>query len=530
MVGSATAPAGIFVNRMASATPSRAAPATMARWLPAVATIVGVAALLYLVYDPWYLNYDARYALLWARDLWHGFTPGVHRRLRPHAAPAADRGQLDRAAVRRRRDRVMVLITLLCFGALVWLVLPAGQPSCSRRGPARHRARRPDPARRSSATRCSPTRTCRSRRSSSGPVLLEATGPKRGVPVLACWRSRGCCARRPGCSPASTCSTCGAGRTWPERAKLVAVALIAPLDLGLQRLDHHRRPAALAARHLRAGRVQRPAPLASPRCRTGARQYFGFTLREPLILGVPIGIAFAWMYRRRRGCCPVAVVVAMTRRVRDRPAVRAAADRPLRADPRVLLALFYGPAVCRLACCCPKDTAARRRWMGIGAFALLLSLVFIPSRSRCCASLDQRFDRRRPPLRRPRQAAEAPKVKAAFAVCAPLSTADHRPIPYFRFWLRRARPGSVGTVEGTPARSASCSCQPRHTKYAKPLLQEELPEGDRPGPATSGSTATAASRVRLTALSRGPAGARLRRLRRPPASTSSSSSTLEEPL
>ena len=37
--------------------------------------MVGVAALLKLVYGPWYLNYDARYALLWARDALHGLTP-----------------------------------------------------------------------------------------------------------------------------------------------------------------------------------------------------------------------------------------------------------------------------------------------------------------------------------------------------------------------------------------------------------------------------------------------------------------------
>ena len=39
------------------------------RFLPALGTVVGVAVLLKIVYEPWFLNYDARYALLWARDL-----------------------------------------------------------------------------------------------------------------------------------------------------------------------------------------------------------------------------------------------------------------------------------------------------------------------------------------------------------------------------------------------------------------------------------------------------------------------------
>ena len=43
-------------------------------------------------------------------------------------------------------------------------------------------------------------------------------------------------------------------------------------------------------------------------------------------------------------------------------------------------------------------------------------------------------------------AAEAPVVRAAFARCAPLTAADHRPIPFARFWLDGA-PGSVTTIE-----------------------------------------------------------------------------------
>ena len=62
---------------MGTASRSTAAPATMpqSRVLPAVATVVGVAALLRLVYEPWFLNYDARYALVWARDIATGLTP-----------------------------------------------------------------------------------------------------------------------------------------------------------------------------------------------------------------------------------------------------------------------------------------------------------------------------------------------------------------------------------------------------------------------------------------------------------------------
>ena len=50
-------------------------------------------------------------------------------------------------------------------------------------------------------------------------------------------------------------------------------------------------------------------------------------------------------------------------------------------------------------------------------------------------------------------------MRAAFARCAPLTAADHRPIPFIRYWLGGA-PGSVRTVEGGASRwGRCCSCR-----------------------------------------------------------------------
>ena len=38
-------------------------------------------------------------------------------------------------------------------------------------------------------------------------------------------------------------------------------------------------------------------------------------------------------------------------------------------------------------------------------------------------------------------------MRAAFARCGPLTTGDHRPIPFVRYWLD-GDPGTVGTVAG----------------------------------------------------------------------------------
>jgi len=48
---------------------------------------VAVAALVRLVYAPWYGNYDVRYALLWARDILHGHNPDYGAAFAPTPHP-----------------------------------------------------------------------------------------------------------------------------------------------------------------------------------------------------------------------------------------------------------------------------------------------------------------------------------------------------------------------------------------------------------------------------------------------------------
>ena len=87
-------------STLTASTPQTTAPATPAgapatgrarRILVPLLVIAGVAALLALGFDR-YLNYDARYALLWARDLVRRGHARLHGRLRPDAASAGDRG------------------------------------------------------------------------------------------------------------------------------------------------------------------------------------------------------------------------------------------------------------------------------------------------------------------------------------------------------------------------------------------------------------------------------------------------------
>src|SRR4051812_42874404 len=113
-----------------SSTPASAAttvrlPGAVARFALPAAVIAGIAGLLRLVYNPWYLNYDARYALLWARDLWHGYRPGYGAPFAPTPHPL----QTALGMVVEpfgASDQLMVWIVLLSFGALVWLVYRLG--------------------------------------------------------------------------------------------------------------------------------------------------------------------------------------------------------------------------------------------------------------------------------------------------------------------------------------------------------------------------------------------------------------------
>ena len=91
-----------------------------------LATVVGVAGLLRLLYDPWYLNYDARYSLLWAHDLWHGLKPDYAAEFAPTPHPLQTAVSSLALPFGNSADQVLTWIVLLSFGALVWLVYRLG--------------------------------------------------------------------------------------------------------------------------------------------------------------------------------------------------------------------------------------------------------------------------------------------------------------------------------------------------------------------------------------------------------------------
>ncbi len=97
------------------------------RLAPAAATSAVVAVLLDLVYRPWFLNYDARYALLWAQDLAGGHAPEYTADFAPTPHPLQTVLGLLALPFGDASDDVLVLATLLAFGALVYLAFALGR-------------------------------------------------------------------------------------------------------------------------------------------------------------------------------------------------------------------------------------------------------------------------------------------------------------------------------------------------------------------------------------------------------------------
>jgi hypothetical protein len=239
---------------------------------------------------------------------------------------------------------------------------------------------------------------------------------------------------------------------WPSRpgrhrAALVALALAAPVVWALG--DWLATGDALHSLHGTA-----ELALANDRRRHVGQvplwtaKYLGYALREPLVVGVPLGLVFAWRHARARATLPVVVCVAMTAVFAAGPLFGLPLIRRYMETPAVLLALFYGLAVCGFALL--PAGRARRRWRIAGAIAAGLSIAWLPWHAGLLDTVHRRIASDSTLYADLRAAGRAPAVRSAFARCAPLTAGDHRPIPFIRWWLD-GPPGSVRTVEGAAA-------------------------------------------------------------------------------
>ncbi|HWM09400.1 MAG TPA: hypothetical protein VNO82_08645, partial [Solirubrobacteraceae bacterium] len=307
---------------MATVTPPRPVPAapqpeeipraprrSLGGWPAGIATTVGVAVVFFVLYTPSFVNYDAQWALLWARDAWHGFLPEYTADFAPTPHPLATAVSSLALPFGAHADTAILWLTLLSFGALVYLTYRLGAQLFT-------------PWVGVVAALVVVSRPVIVRDALIGyqdlpfaalvigAVLLEAQRKRRGLPVLALLALAGLL--RP---EAWVLAGLYWLYLWPaadtrERVRTAALVVAAPLVwagsdwiITGDPLHSLHGTAALAEE---ADRRRSPEDVPY-----WTAQYFGYALREPILLGIPVGLAFAWFHARRRALLPLATVAAM---------------------------------------------------------------------------------------------------------------------------------------------------------------------------------------------------------------------------
>ncbi len=435
---------------MAIASPPAAAPSATSgapgaarRLGPAVATVVGVAVLLRLFYDN-YLNYDARYALVWARDLVRGLKPDYTADFAPTPHPLETVVSILAVPFGDGADAILTWAILLCFGLLVWLTYRLGAQLFGHWAgvvAALVVATRPALQRDALLGYQDTAFAC----VIAGAVLLEAQRPRRGAPVLALLAVAGL--MRPeawalaGLYWLWLCPPLG----WPARLKLLPLVALAPVLWAL--LDLYVTGDLLHSLHGTADladAVDRRRDIADSPYWT--LQYYGFALREPLVIGIPVGLYFAWRHRMKQAVLPLVVVAVMTVVFMLGPLFGLPLISRYVRTPAVFLALFYGLAVCGWLLLAAGKERTRWKWAGIATAAL--SLAFLPWHLGMLNTLHDTLASRGRPFTALKAIAHDGAVERAVVRCGgTVSGADHRVMPHLRWWLD-LEPFAASTVEG----------------------------------------------------------------------------------
>jgi hypothetical protein len=410
--------------------------------VPPAVTVVGTAVALQVAYAPRFLNYDARYALVWARDALRGVRPDYGSPFAPTPHPLETAISALALPLGNSADVVLTWLVLLCFGALVWVTFRLGaQLFAPWVGVVAAAVVATRPAMERDALLA--YQDVAFAALVLGAVLLEARRSRRGAPVLGLLVVAGLLRPEAWVLAFGYVAYVWRFKRRRECLQLLALAAAAPALWVLSDwlvtgdpLHSLHGTAALAAQADRRRRIdQVPYWTAA---------YFGYALREPMIVGVPLGLVFAWRHARRAAVLPLGVAAGMTAVFALGPLFGLPLIRRYIETPAALLTLFYGLAVCGWMLLPPGRE--RRVWQGLGALAAALSLAFLPWHFKLLAGVEHRFDTDAEMYSDLHTAAEAPAVRTAFASCAPLSAGDHRPVPFVRYWLG-ADPGTVNTVE-----------------------------------------------------------------------------------
>jgi hypothetical protein len=405
------------------------------------------------------VNFDARYSLLWARDILHGHTPDYTGVFAPTPHPLQTAVGFFALAFGDGSAKAMVALTLLSLGVLTWLVYRLGSELWT-------------PAAGIAAAVVVATRPTLDRFALIGyqdlafaalvvwALLLETRRPRRGASVLAVLAVAGLVRPDAWALSALYVAYLWRGETPQGRGRLIGMALIAPVlwiaqDWIITGQPFH----SLQGTKTLAGEVNRRRPplLVVPRM----AWYFELLLLWPLAIGVPVGLVFAWRHARRALALVVGTAVALAVFTVFTSLVGLSLIQRYLVTPGALLAVVYGVGVfgwTRL-----PEGKTRQTWKVAGLVSLALSFVYIPFQIDKLDSISNVMAREGRAYSDLKLVGKSPAVRAKFAACGTISTIGHKAVPDLRYWLN-GPPGSVDQVEGSKTRVGPLMLKPRPVK------------------------------------------------------------------
>ncbi len=442
--------------------------------------MVSVAVTLRVAFDASYLNYDARYALLWARDATRGITPDYEAPFAPTPHPLSTLWSVLGVAF---GDWVIVWGTLLAFGLVVYLAFRLGSELFS-------------PAVGIITALVILTRAAFLRDALLGyqdvpfacliigAALLEAKAPRRGAPVLVPLAVAGLLRPEAWVLGGLYWLYLFRHRDWPDRAKLALLVVAAPVVWSLMDLI-----VTGDALHSLHGTSDLAAEVGRRRDVSDAPywtvQYFAYTLRQPLGVGMPIGLAFAIVHRDRFGRA-AALLLAIAGSMVVVFAINPIFGLPLIGryvrTPSILVAIFFGVALAGWALL--PAGRERRVWQGLALLTAIVFAIFIPQNVRQIQYQHEVFHRNAKLYADLRETGESKVVRRYAKRCGPIYAADHRPEAHLRWWLD-TNPGSVATVEGTSNTDRRLLLVPKRNVRNRLFFRENFPKVKPPPGARS---------------------------------------------
>lgn len=437
--------------------------------------VVGVAVFVAVAFHPWVVNYDTRFALTWANDLVHGHTPEFQATYAPTPHPLWNALATIALVFGDRADDAMAFVVFLSFGALVWCVYAIGAELFGRWAGI-------------VAGLVVLTRAAMLRdvvliyldvtfaALIALAVLLEVRRPRRGLAVLLTLLAAGLLRPEAWGLALFYVAYLWRGLEPRDRARYVALALAAPLvwfagDLLITGDPLHslHGTADLAEENERRRSLQ-DVPYWTV-------QYFGFILRLPLLIGIPVGLYVAFRRGLTRAAVPLVVAGLLVLAFTALPLVGLPLIGRYLRTPAALLTVFYG-AACLAWLSLPRGRE-RTVLALVGAASIAASLVYAPSSVDQLRSLHWRMERQSVFFSSLEDLATSRRMQRAFAACPSVTAADHRPVPHLRWWLDGA-PGTVGTVEGGSAPPGKIHVMPRPTRVPRKYYKSDYPRGKAP--------------------------------------------------